>query len=157
MAGLAIGCYVKLLLKSGSPAGYNFQNFHYGENRNYNGASYMFGSFGFSGGTLDLQAGNIDASLVFAVNNLALSIFQQAVEDRWLIEVRTVWLDPDTFVEGSTYGEETYAITGLEHDSSRLSVRLGSPLDAVTQNAPRRLLTQRLVGALPSTGNINLS
>jgi hypothetical protein len=94
---------------------------------------------------------------VFAVNNLALSIFQQAVEDRWLIEVRTVWLDPDTFVEGNTYGEETYAITGLEHDSSRLSVRLGSPLDAVTQNAPRRVLTQKLVGALPSTGNINLS
>jgi hypothetical protein len=45
----------------------------------------------------------------------------------------------------------------LEHDSSRLSVRLGSPLDAVAQNAPRRVLTQKLVGALPSTGNINLN
>ena len=139
MSGLAIGTYVKLLTKSGSAAGYNFQNFHYGENRSYNGASYMFGSFGFSGGTLDLQAGNIDASLVFNVNSLALSIFQQAVEGRWLIEVRTVWLDPDTFVEGSTYGEETYAITGLEHDSSRLSVRLGSPLDAVWQTTRRGL------------------
>ena len=154
---LAIGTYIKLLKADGTDAGYNFQNFHYGENRNYNGSNYMYGAFGFSGGTVDLEAANIDASLVFAVNALALSIFQESTNSRWLIVIRTVWLDPDTLEEGSTYGEETYAITGLEHDSSRLSVRLGSPLDAVAQNAPRRVLTQKLVGALPSTGNINLN
>ena len=154
---LAIGTYIKLLKADGTDAGYYFQNFHYGENRNYNGSNYMYGAFGFSGGTVDLEAANIDASLVFAVNALALSVFQEAVNSRWLIVIRTVWLDPDTLEEGRTYGEETYAITGLEHDSSRLSVRLGSPLDAVAQNAPRRVLTQKLVGALPSTGNINLN
>ena len=154
---LALGTYVKLLKADGTDAGYNFQNFHYGENRNYDGSNYMYGAFGFSGGTVDLEAANIDASLVFAVNALALSVFQEAVNSRWLIIIRTVWLDPESLEEGSTYGEETYAITGLEHDSSRLSVRLGSPLDAVAQNAPRRVLTQKLVGALPSTGNINLS
>ena len=154
---LALGTYIKLLKADGTDAGYYFQNFHYGENRNYNGSNYMYGAFGFSGGTVDLEAANIDASLVFAVNALALSVFQEAVNSRWLIVIRTVWLDPDTFEEGRTYGEETYAITGLEHDSSRLSVRLGSPLDAVAQNAPRRVLTQKLVGALPSTGNINLN
>jgi len=154
---LAIGTYIKLLKADGTDAGYNFQNFHYGENRNYNGSNYMYGAFGFSGGTVDLEAANIDASLVFAVNALALSVFQEAVNSRWLIVIRTVWLDPDSLEEGRTYGEETYAITGLEHDSSRLSVRLGSPLDAVAQNAPRRVLTQKLVGALPSTGNINLN
>jgi hypothetical protein len=154
---LALGTYVKLLKADGTDAGYNFQNFHYGENRNYDGSNYMYGAFGFSGGTVDLEAANIDASLVFAVNALALSVFQEAVNSRWLIIIRTVWLDPESLEEGSTYGEETYAITGLEHDSSRLSVRLGSPLDAVAQNAPRRVLTQKLVGALPSTGNINLN
>ena len=154
---LAIGTYIKLLKADGTDAGYNFQNFHYGENRSYNGTNYMYGAFGFSGGTVDLEAANIDASLVFAVNALALSVFQESANSRWLIVIRTVWLDPESLKEGSTYGEETYAITGLEHDSSRLSVRLGSPLDAVAQNAPRRVLTQKLVGALPSTGNINLS
>ncbi len=157
MSGLAIGTYIKLLNKDGSPAGYTFQNFHYGENRNYNGSSYMYGAFGFSGGTVDLEAANINASMIFSVNSLSLSVFQQAVEQRWLVEIRTVWLDPDTLQEGSTYGEEVYQITGLEHDSLQLSVRLGSPLDAVSQNVPRRVLTQKLVGALPSTGNINLS
>ena len=157
MAGLAIGTYIKLLTADGTDAGYNFQNFHYGQIRNYNGIDYMYAAFGFSGGTLDLQAGNINASLVFAVNALAISVFQDSAEFRWLIEIRTVWLDPETIEEGTTYGEEIYAITGLEHDTSQLSVRLGSPLDAVSQNAPRRLLTQDLVGALPSTGNINLN
>ena len=154
---LAIGTYIKLLKADGTDAGYNFQNFHYGENRNYNGSNYMYGAFGFSGGTVDLEAANIDASLVFAVNALALSIFQESTNSRWLIVIRTVSLAPESLEEGNTYGEETYAITGLEHDSSRLSVRLGSPLDAVAQNAPRRVLTQKLVGALPSTGNINLN
>ena len=154
---LAIGTYIKLLKADGTDAGYYFQNFHYGENRNYDGSNYMYGAFGFSGGTVDLEAANIDASLVFAVNALALSVFQESTNSRWLIVIRTVWLDPESLDEGRTYGEETYAITGLEHDSSRLSVRLGSPLDAVAQNAPRRVLTQKLVGALPSTGNINLN
>ena len=154
---IAIGTYIKLLDHTGASAGYRFQNFHQNETRVYDSESYIFGAFGFSGGTVDLQAGNISASLVFAVNQLALVVFQQAAQSRWLIQIRTVWLDPDTLDEGNTYGEEVYAITGLEHDSSRLSVRLGSPLDAVSQNAPRRMLTQVLVGNLPSTGNINLS
>ena len=154
---LAIGTYIKLINGDGTDTGYRFQNFHYGEVRNYNGGAYMYGAFGFSGGTVDLEAGNISASLVFSVNSLVLSIFEQSVEENWLIEIRTVWLDPDTLQESGNYGEETYAITGLEHDSLQVSIRLGSPLDAVTQNAPRRVLTQKLVGALPSTGNINLS
>ncbi len=153
---VAIGTYIKLMNNGGSPLGYGFQNFHSGETRTYNSDIYIFAAFGFSGGTVDLQAGNISASLLFAVNELDLAVFQQAVESRWLIQIRTVWLDPDTLEEGTTYGEEMYAITGLEHDTSRLSVRLGSPMDAVSQNAPRRLLTQDLVGSLPSTGNINL-
>ena len=122
----------------------------------YNGQNYTFAAFGFSGGTLDLEAANISASLVFALNSLGLTIFTQAVTDRWLIKLRTVWLNPDTLVESSTYSEEVYAVTGLEHDNSRLSVRLGSPLDAIRENAPRRSLTQQLVGALPTTGEISL-
>ena len=154
---LAVGTYIKLVTGDQAPTGYAFQNFHAGETRSYNGTGYMYAGFGFSGGTLDLEAGNVSASLVFAVNELDLAVFQQAADNRWLIEVRTVWLDPDTLDESGTYSEELYAVTGFEHDTSRLSVRMGNPLDAVSQNAPRRLLTQDLVGALPSTGNINLS
>ena len=154
---LAIGTFIKLLTGSQDSTGYAFQNFHVGESRSFEGTSYMYAGFGFSGGTLDLEAGNVSASLVFAVNELDLVVFKQAADERWLTEIKTVWLNPETLDETGTYSEELYAITGFEHDTSRLSVRLGNPLDAVSQNAPRRVLTQDLVGSLPSTGNINLS
>ena len=154
---LAIGIYLKLLLPEGTDSGFRFQNFFQGETRTYDGDSYVFGAFGFSGGTLDLDGGNISASMVFVLSELSLSVFSQAANDQWLAQIRTVWLEPDTFNETSQHSEELYAITGINHDSSQLSVRLGSPLDAVQSNLPRRVLTTALVGELPSTGQINLS
>jgi len=154
---IVIGTYIRLLNPNGSDTGYRFQNFFQGETRQYNGRDYVAAAFGFSGGTLDLQAANISANLVFALNELGLSIFTQAANDQWLIELRTVWLDPGTLEETNTFSEEIYAVLGLDHDSSRMSVRLGNPLDAVRENAPRRSLTQALVGALPTTGEISLS
>lgn len=154
---LAIGTYVRILDRDGKRTGYAFQNFFQGESRSYNGESYVFAGFGFSGGTLDLQSGSITAALVFAVNELDLNVFQTASDNRWLAEVRTVWLDPDTLNETRQHSEELYALLGFEHDTSRLQVRLGNPLDAVQANVPRRVLTQAVVGALPSTGQISLS
>jgi len=154
---LAVGTYVRILDRDGKPTGYAFQNFFQGESRSYNDTSYVFAGFGFSGGTLDLQSGSITAALVFAVNELDLNIFQTASDNRWLAEVRTVWLDPDTLNETRQQSEELYAVLGFEHDTSRLQVRLGNPLDAVKENVPRRVLTQTVVGALPSTGQISLS
>ena len=154
---LAIGTYIRLVDRDEAFTGYAFQNFHVGETRNYNGTGYMYAGFGFSGGTLDLEGGNISASMVFSLNELSLSVFSQAASDRWLAQIRTVWLEPDTFNETSKHSEELYAITGINHDNSQLSVRLGSPLDAVQVNLPRRVLTTSLVGELPSTGQINLS
>lgn len=154
---VAIGTYIRLLNENGTDSGYRFQNFFMGETRSYAGVDYMPAAFGFSGGALDIQAANITANLVFSLNELGLSIFTQAVNERWLIQLRTVWLDPDTLDETNTFSEEIYAITGMEHDTSRLSVRLGSPLDAVKENAPKRTLSAALVGALPTTGEISLS
>jgi len=153
---VAIGTYIRLLNANGSDTGYRFQNFFKGDTRTYDSLTYTYSGFGFSGSTLDLEGGNISASLLVALNELSLAVYNQAVLDRWLIKLRTVWLDPDTLTEGETYSEELYAVTGLDHDSSRLSVRLGSPLDAVREHAPRRSLTQQLVGALPTTGEISL-
>ena len=154
---LAIGIYLKLLLPDGSDSGYKFQNFFQGETRTYDGDDYVFGAFGFSGGTLDLEGGNISATMIFSLNELSSAVFGQATAELWLAQIRTVWLDPDGLTETNQHSEELYAITGTSHDNSQLSVRLGSPLDAVQANLPRRVLTTALVGELPSTGSINLS
>ena len=116
MSGIAIGTYLKLIDAEGSDTGFNFQNFFQGEERVYNGDSYIFGGFGFSGGTLDLEGGNISASLIFSVGELSLSVFRRAAEEFWLAEIRTVWLDPETFEEGNTFSQELYAVPGFERD-----------------------------------------
>ena len=80
----------------------------------------------------------------------------EAAEDRWLVEIKTVWLDPGTFVEQSDYMDDTFMITGFSHDTSRLSLLLASPLDAISGDVPRRKLSNVLVGSLPSTGDVAL-
>lgn len=154
---VAIGTYINFRLFSGGNTGYAFQNFHIGETRIYNGVSYIYAGFGFSGTSVDLQGSNIEAQMVFAVSPLLMSFIQQAADERWILRVRTVWLNSDTLTETGTFMEETYQVTAFQHDGSRLSLRLGSALDAVRNHAPKRTLRQALVGALPASGQINFS
>ena len=70
--------------------------------------------------------------------------------------IKTVWLDPETLVPQSNFMQDVFMVTGFEHDNSRLGLRLSSPLDAISGDVPRRRLTETLVGALPSTGEIQL-
>ena len=152
---IAIGTYVSFEQRTGKVVVNAFQNFHAAETRTYEGVDYIYAAFGFSGAAVDVQGANTEASLVFAVNNLSLSLFTEAANKFYVARVKTVWLDPLTLDETTQRLEEVYAVTGFEHDNSRLSLRLSSPLDSVSQNVPRRTLNQRTVGALPSTGNIS--
>lgn len=157
MAEIAIGTYIKFQLSSGGATSYAFQNFHANEARSYAGTSYVYAGFGFSGSSVDLQGSNIRAQLVFSLNQLTTNVFNQAADERWVVRIRTVQLDPDTLVETSTYTEETFQVVGYQHDGSRFGLDLGSPLDAVAGQAPRRTLSQYLVGSLPSTGQIGFT
>lgn len=155
MDEIAIGTYIRFFLKSGGSTSYAFQNFHAGETRTYGGVNYVFSGFGFTGTTVSLEGSNISSQLVFGVNQLSLNFVQQAADEQWVVQVRTVWLDPDTYEETGTYTDETFQIVGYQHDGSRMGLDLGSPLDAVTGQAPRRTLSQYLVGSLPATGSIS--
>ena len=149
MSGIAVGTYISL-------GDYNFQNFAYGKTRSYRGRGFIYASFGYSGSVIDLQGGNLDASLVFAFNELVLNMAVEAAEERWMVDIRTVWLDPDNFNEVDDFMEDTFMITGFSHDTSRLSLTLSSPLDAISGDVPRRKLSNFLVGSLPSTGDVAL-
>ena len=152
---IAIGTYVSFQERDGTYTDNDFQNFHAGVTRLYNGRNYIYGAFGFSGAAVDVNGANIQAQLVFGINQLILSIAQTAANDFWVVRVNTVWLNPGNFDETTQRLEEVYAVIGFEHDNSRISLRLGSPLDAVQSDVPRRVLTQRTVGVLPTTGNIS--
>ena len=147
--GIAIGTFITL-------PGYNFQNFFHGERITWDGKTYDFAGFGYSGSTVDLEGGNIDAALIFSVNELSLNLAKNAADNRHIIVIKTVWLDPESLTPKSNYMTDTFMVTGFEHDNSRLSLRLSSPLDSINGDVPRRRLTEKLVGALPSTGQIQL-
>ena len=151
----AIGTYIAFQDRNGNDLTQNFQNFHAGETRTYGGRDFIFSSFGFSGASVDVEAANIQASLIFPISTLGISLFQDFADQFAVVLVQTVWLDPDTLQETATNLTEVYAITAFSHNNSRITLQLGSPLDAVTQNVPRRRLNQSMVGALPSTGNVS--
>ena len=151
MSGVAVGTYISL-----NDGDFNFQNFAYGASSAYRGKSYVYASFGYSGSVIDLQGGNLDASLVFAFNELVLNMAVDAAEERWMVDIKTVWLDPTSFRPVDDFMEDTFMITGFSHDTSRLSLTLSSPLDAISGDVPRRKLSNFLVGSLPSTGDVAL-
>lgn len=152
---IAIGTYVSFQERDGTFTGNDFQNFHAGEIRTYNGRDYIYGAFGFSGAALDINGANIQAQLLFGLNDLILNIAQTAANEFWIVRVNTVWLNSQNFDETAQRLEEIYAVVGFEHDNSRISLRLGSPLDSVQSDVPRRVLTMRTVGVLPTTGNVS--
>ena len=147
---LAIGTFIEM-----NDTHY-FQNFFPGETRRWKGNKYLFAGFGYGGASSDLQAGNINAQLVFNVNEISLSLAKQAVTENWIITVKTVWLNPKTLKERRNYMTDIYSAIQFEHDNLRITLELSSPLDAVTAEVPRRRLTQKLVGAMPSSGDISL-
>jgi hypothetical protein len=147
--GIAIGTFIKL-------PGYNFQNFFHGQNITWESVQYQFAGFGYSGSSVDLQGGNLESQLVFVLNELSLNMAKKAADERQIVVIKTVWLDPESLIPKSNYMEDTFMVTGFEHDSTRLALRLSSPLDAISADVPRRRLTETLVGALPSTGQVQL-
>lgn len=158
MSQLAIGTYIHMLDRAGDPiTGQAWQNFTQGQVRTYLGDEYTYAGFGFSGGSVDLEAAAVSATVLFSLNQLDLNIFKEASQLRNLMRLRTVWLDGDSLVETAQYSEDVYQVLGFSHDQLTLSVRLGSPLDAIEAEFPRRRLTTALVGQLPSTGTIPLS
>ena len=148
--GIAIGTFVNFNDE------YFFQNFFPDKTRKYEGDKYLFAGFGYGGSTTDIQAGNLDSQLVFNVNEISLSLANEAVEKNWIVTVKTVWLNERTLKERKNFTTDVFQAVGYEHDNLRLTIELSSPLDAVTAEAPRRRLTQSLVGSMPSSGDISL-
>ena len=147
---IAIGTFIEIEEK------YYFQNFFVNEVRKWEGKSYQFAGFGYGGSSSDLQGGNIDSQLVFRMNDLSLNLAVEAADNRWIVVVKTVWLDPDSLEEKANYMRDTFMITAFNHDNLTLTLQLSSPMDAVTAEVPRRRLTEKLVGAMPSTGEVSL-
>lgn len=162
MSGYAFCNYVKFLEPSGSSyteTSYYFQNFTINGTRSRGGDTYVFAPFalatggGEKGGDRSSNVLGIGASTQ-AGSTIILNLFKQAVEGRWLLVVETVSLNINTFADDQLVSTETWRVASYQMDTKLIKLQLISPLDAVKGQVPRRKLSESLVGALPTTGQI---
>jgi hypothetical protein len=151
---LALGNYLTFTTR-GSVV-YRFQNFHVGQSAIYDGQTYQFLPFGFSGITISRTGDNTDASLVFPNNDLSRAWGTTALEQRWLATVLVLSLDPDNRSTGTLMHTYTGQVAEGNWDEASLKLTLNTVLDSVGSEAPMRRLTQYLIGALPVTSNVRL-
>lgn len=151
---VALSTYISFLDRDGVSQDLRFQNFFPDQARDYEGQIFQPAGFGYTGAAVDIQAANVEASLVFLVTDLLLDFVDNTAMQQWLVSVWTVWLDPETLEETSDRLEEVYAISSYSHNQRELVMTLSSPLDAQTAELPARVLSRAIVGNLPPTGAV---
>ena len=147
--------YVRFKDTEGQYLSYNFQNFFVGENPSRQGVTYFFAPFAVTPGAGTKGGDRSDSAIVAPVDQLVANLFREACEQSWLCEITVVLLDPESFSEVFQVTTETWTCSRPEVTTERIVLRLASPLDAVDSQIPRRTLSSRLVGSLPSSGSLS--
>jgi len=157
MSSFAFVNYSRFLSSAGVATAYAYQNFSINQSRIYSGVTYQFAPFAYTLGAGSKGGDRSDSSLVAGLDPISVNLFAEAVEDRYLLEVKTVSLDPETFADDALIRTELWRVAQYEMDTERVILKLSSPLDATKGDIPKRRLSTKLVGALPSTGSLVIS
>ena len=157
MTAFAFVNYARFLEQDGTPTIYAYQNFSINQARVYQTVTYEFAPFAYTLGAGSRGGDRSDSSLVAGLDQLTVNLFAEAVESRWLLEIKTVSLVPVNFADDVLVRTELWRIAQYEMDTEKIILKLSSPLDAAKANIPRRRLTTGLVGALPTTGSLVIS
>lgn len=157
MSTFAFVNYARFLQSNGSATVYSYQNFSVNQQRTYSGVTYTFVPFAVSTGAGSKGGDRSEATLGAGLNEITVNIFAEAVNSRWFLELKTVSLDPDTFADSALIRTEIWRVARYEMDTEKILLRLTSPLDAVRDQVPRRYLSTKLVGALPSSATLVVS
>ena len=145
--------YVTLLQSNSTPTSYKFQNFSVNEPRR--GFDYL--PFAITTGAGTRGGDRSSARLVVAANQISVNIAAEAANGNYFLRVETFSLNIETFADSSRISTEVWRVAGYEMDTERVFINLTSPLDAVRTDAPRRVLSTQLVGALPTSGSLVVS
>ena len=145
--------YVTLLQSNSTPTSYKFQNFSINEKRR--GFDYL--PFAITTGAGTRGGDRSSARLVVAANQISVNIAAEAAKNNYFLKVETFSLNIETLADSSQISTEVWRVAGYEMDTERVFLNLTSPLDAVRTDAPRRVLSTQLVGALPTSGSLVVS
>ena len=145
--------YVTLLQSNSTPTSYKFQNFSINEKR----GDFDYLPFAITTGAGTRGGDRSSARLVVAANQISVNIAAEASKNNYFLKVETFSLNIETFADSSQISTEVWRVSGYEMDTERVFLNLTSPLDAVRTDAPRRVLSTQLVGALPTSGSLIVS
>jgi len=157
MSAYAFVNYIRFKTQADGYTGTPYQNFSINESRTYSGVTYSFAPFAISSGGGARGGERSSASLVAGTDAISVNLFAEAVQNRYMLEIKTVSLDPLTFADEALVASEIWRVASYDMDTSRVVLKLTSPLDAVKAQVPRRTLSTALVGALPTSGALVVS
>lgn len=152
MSLIVLGNFIEV---TGDGAGVQrFQNANTNGTIGFRGATYNFLSFIYQGATKNRTGDNLQSTLVLANNPISLGLGVEAVEKRWKIRVDTNSLIRGNLSVAKTLSTENWIVSNVSYDAVTVEITLSSSIDAVGAAAPNRVLTQKQVGALPVSGQI---
>lgn len=117
-------------------------------------SGYQYLSFIYQGAAKSRSGDNLQASLVLANNTLAMNIANQLLEDFATVTVENWLMNPSTYARQKLLTSEVWLVSSFSYDPETVEIVLASSLDAIGTQAPTRVLTRKLVGALPTTGQV---
>jgi len=149
--------FLRFKRRDGTYTDWLAQNYFIGQVITYNGLQYPYRPVGVATTSSTRGGDRSEAAIGAGISALSLNVFAEAARERWLLEVKTVTVNRVDNSLGPMLMLEYWASLKVQHDSKEpvVALQLASPLDAV--RAPGgRVLSQRLVGALPTNGNLTM-
>ena len=118
------------------------------------GVAHRYLSFIYQGAAKNRTGDNMEAQLVLSNNQISMSYANQAVVNKWNIEVTTCSMQLPQFTVARVLTTEKWLAASLVYDFETVEVTLSSSIDAVGASVPHRVLTTSNVGSLPTSGQI---
>lgn len=131
-----------------------FQNSKPGEVIAYKGYDFKYLSFAYQGMSKNRSGDNLEAALVMSSNEISMGYAARAVQRKWNIKISSCSMNPTTFNVARTLAVEYWLAASMSYDVETVEVLLSSSIDAVGATAPTRVLTRLMVGALPTSGQV---
>lgn len=133
------------------------QNFFPGQSKSFQGASYRFIPIAVATNASTRGGDRAEAAISAPAGEITSSVFKEATDEDWLLEIKTAKINRSSFTVDNLLTTEIWACSQVQYDISQNGVvlQLASPLDSVSRIGGR-FLSQSLVGALPTNGNLVL-
>lgn len=131
-----------------------YQNSKPGETIRYRNRDYAYLPFVYQGAAKNRSGDNLEASLALSSNAISMGYATQAVQKRWNMRLDSCSMNPTTFAVGRTLTTEHWLAASMSYDMKTVEVLLSSSIDAVGASAPSRTLTRAMVGALPTSAQV---